>query len=148
MIIESLQNALSMTHLEMNEIDGMVAVPSLSNPHFMEAHYIATKCNLLPKKKFNCTTLDVGGASPVSGIINAKRLIEQNNSHLVAVVGGDSVSSLSTEEFLLRADTTCQNPSKSLPSPVIPLQYNRVAEWHMKKYGLERKHLAMAALLM
>lgn len=51
------------------------------------------------------------------------------------VSSGDAVSSLPTEEFLRRADTGCADPDGSLPSPVIPHGYDRVAQWHMNAYG-------------
>lgn len=45
----------------------------------------------------------------------------------MAVVAGDAVSSLSTEEFLRRADESCRNPDDPNSSPVIPNGYNRIA---------------------
>jgi hypothetical protein len=60
-------------------------------------------------------------------------MIESNVAEVVAVVAGDAVSSLSTEEFLRRADESCKNPDDPLQrTPVIPNGYNRVAEWQCK----------------
>ena len=77
------------------------------------------------------------------------------------------MSSLPTEEFLRRADQGCAAPDGSLPSPVIPHGYDRVAQWHMDTYGCKlvlratmcesnrniyravtREQLAMTAVLM
>eukprot|EP00474_Spongospora_subterranea_P002799 CRZ03257.1 hypothetical protein [Spongospora subterranea] len=66
----------------------------------------------------------------------------------VAVVAGDAVSSLTKEEFLKRADRSCQDPSKSLPSPCIPHGYDRVAQWQSLTYGTKREQLAMCSVLM
>ena len=40
---EALQRALSRSGLKLKDLDGLVAVPSLSHPHFLEAHHFATK---------------------------------------------------------------------------------------------------------
>ena len=67
----------------------------------------------------------------------------------MAVVAGDSIASLSTEEFLLRADVGCRNPRDPGSSPIIPHGYNRYAEWHLRTYKETRRaHLAMVPCLM
>ncbi len=68
----------------------------------------------------------------MSGLLEAARMIENNIAEVVAVVAGDAVSSLSTEEFLKRADESCRNPEDPHSSPVIPNGYNRIAEWQCK----------------
>jgi acetyl-CoA acetyltransferase len=75
-------------------------------------------------------------------------MIENNVAPVVAVVAGDAVCSLSTEEFLKRADESCRNPEDPHSSPVIPNGYNRIAEWQCKTYGTTREQLAMCAVLM
>jgi len=67
---------------------------------------------------------------------------------VVAVVAGDSVASLSSEEFLKKADGSVQNNLRPLPSPVIPNGYNRVSEWQVKNHGVTREQLAMVSSLM
>ncbi len=49
-------------------------------------------------------TIDTGGAGPVTGILEAVRMIRMDWCETVAVVAGDAVSSLTKEEFLKRAD--------------------------------------------
>lgn len=63
-------------------------------------------------------------------------MINMNWCDVVAVVAGDAVSSLNREEFLKRADQTCKDPAGELKSPVIPNGYDKVARYHMEKYGL------------
>jgi len=72
-------------------------------------------------------TIDTGGAGPVSGLLEARRMILSEGCQAVAVVAGDAVSSLDTAEFLKRADQGFNRHSE-LPSPCIPHGYNRVAE--------------------
>jgi hypothetical protein len=98
-------------------LNGLIAIPSLAEPHFMEAHYLATQIGLLPHKDVLVRTIDTGGAGPVSGLLEATRLVETGQCTAVAVVAGDAVSSLSKEEFLKRADQGCQDPDQSLTSP-------------------------------
>ena len=114
----------------------------------VQAHYLATQMGLLPHKNVLARTIDTGGAGPVTGLLEASRLIESGHCDAVAVVAGDAVSSLSRDEFLARADQTCQAPDKSLPSPVIPSGYDRVAQWQMQTYGLTREQLAMCVVMM
>ena len=39
----ALHAALSSCGLAVDDLDGLIAVPSLSHPHFMEAHFLATQ---------------------------------------------------------------------------------------------------------
>ena len=144
----ALERALAQAGLPLRELGGLVAIPSLSDPHFMEAHYLATQMGLLPRKDVIVRTIDTGGAGPVTGLLEAVRLIERGWCEVVAVVAGDAVSTLPTEEFLIRADRSCRDPEGELPSPVIPHGYDRVAQWQMHTYGTTREQLAMCSVLM
>lgn len=108
LIKSSLISALNSTDLTLSHLDGLITVPSLAEPKFMEAHSLATKLNLFPNPRFHAKTIDVGGAGPVSCLLEAKRLITQKEHHLVAVVAGDTITSLSPSEYLKRAESgTC-----------------------------------------
>lgn len=144
----ALELALAQAGIKLRQVDGLIAIPSLADPHFMEAHYFATQTGLLPRKDVLVRTIDTGGAGPVTGLIEAARMIEQQVCEVVAVVAGDAVSSLPREEFLNRADQTCRDPEGTLPSPVIPHAYDRVARWQMDTYGVTREQLAMCSVLM
>merc|ERR1712185_839625 len=100
----ALHNALISSGLKLGDLDGLVAVPSLSDPHFMEAHYLATRVGLLPHDGVRVRTIDTRGAGPVSGLLEAVRMVKMERCQAVAVVAGDAVSSLDTAEFLQRAD--------------------------------------------
>ena len=145
---EALQTALGSSGLKLKDLDGLVAVPSLSHPHFMEAHFLATRTGLLPHSNVRVRTIDTGGAGPVSGLLEAVRMVEYERCQAVAVVAGDAVSSLDSAEFLRRADETCRNPDMPLPSPCIPNGYDRVARWHMANGHVTREQLAMVSVLM
>jgi hypothetical protein len=81
-------------------------------------------------------TIDTGGAGPVSGLLEARRMVLSEGCDAVAVVAGDAVSSLDTADFLARADQGF-NRQSNLPSPCIPHGYNRVAEcvWPTQSAG-------------
>lgn len=145
---EALERALGSAGLGLADLDGLVAVPSLSDPHFMEAHFLATQVGLLPRRGVRVRTIDTGGAGPVSGLLEATRMVRSERCQAVAVVAGDAVSSLATDEFLRRADQGCRDPSGVLPSPCIPNGYGRIAEWQQKTYGVTREQLAMVSVLM
>ncbi len=66
----------------------------------------------------------------------------------VAVVAGDTVRQLSSDEFLRRADQTCYHPSSGLSSPVIPSGYDRVARYQMDRFGVTRTELAACSAAM
>ncbi len=114
----------------------------------MEAHHLATEVGLLPNKNRMVRTIDTGGAGPVSGLLEAYRMIRVEQCEAVAVVAADAVSGIPTDEFLRRADATCQNNAGTLPSPVIPRCYDRIAQWHMATYGVTRAQLAAVSVLM
>ena len=143
-----LERALASAGVRLRQLDGIVAVPSLSEPRFMEAHYLATRMGLLPHKGLVARTIDTGGAGPISGLLEADWMVRTQGLDLVAVVAGDAVSSLGTEEFLRRADAGCADSEGSLPSPVIPNGYNRIAQWAIDSGSVTREQLAMASVLM
>jgi acetyl-CoA acetyltransferase len=149
----ALQSALGQTGIAMSDLDGLIAVPSLSHPHFMEAHYLATKIGMLPQNDVVVRTVDTGGASPITALLEARRMIMNEDCKAVAITAGDSVGSMDSDLFLERADAGCR-PShvksgpQYLPSPVIPHGYSRVTEYHMEKFGTTREQLAMCSVLM
>jgi hypothetical protein len=72
----ALHSALGSLNLKVSDINGLIAVPSLAEQHFMEAHYLATQIGLLPGKSVIIRTVDTGGAGPVTGLLEAKRMVE------------------------------------------------------------------------
>jgi hypothetical protein len=40
---QALEQALANANVNLGQIDGLIAVPSLSHPHFMEAHHIGIR---------------------------------------------------------------------------------------------------------
>ncbi|ORY46836.1 hypothetical protein BCR33DRAFT_848887 [Rhizoclosmatium globosum] len=155
---QALDSALQSVNLQRKDITGLIAIPSLAAPHFMEVS-CASLCNsswtssgqtcpVSNNRHWRCW--------PVTGLLSATRMVTEQNHNLVAVVAGDSVKGLDSEEFLKRADATCGGPDadnlpadyEPLPSPVIPNGYDRVARYQMKKYGLTRNQLAACSALM
>jgi len=151
---DALQRALASSGLHLSDLDGLVAVPSLADPRFMEAHYLATRIGLLPghprrqRAPVRVRTIDTGGAGPVSGLLEAVRMVRTERCRAVAVVAGDAVASLDAADFLSRADSTCQDPAATLPSPCIPHGYDRVARWQIGMRRATREQLAMCSVLM
>mmetsp|Transcript_24429 Transcript_24429/g.36250 ORF Transcript_24429/g.36250 Transcript_24429/m.36250 type:complete len:409 (-) Transcript_24429:186-1412(-) len=145
---EAVEAALSSAKLELRQIDGLVAVPSLSNPHFMQAHHLATTMSLLPNFGVQVKTMDTGGAGPITALLEAVQMIQYDGCKAVVVAAGDAVSSLPTSDFLARADKGCSDPSGDLKSPVIPHGYDRIAKWQMETHGVTREQLAMVSVLM
>lgn len=146
--IQALETALGNAGVKLKQLDGLIAVPSLSEPRFMQAHYLATQMNLLPHKGVVCRTIDTGGAGPVSALLAAERLIRVEGLDLVAICAGDAVSSMNTADFLREADAGCNNPKAPIQSPVIPTAYNRIAAWQTASTELTREQLAMVPVLM
>jgi len=149
----ALQSALSQAQITLEDVDGLVAVPSLSHPRFLEAHHFATKIGMLPKNDTAVRTIDTGGAGPVTALLEAQRMIMNENCQAVAIVAGDSVGGMSGEAFLARADAGCRpehitSGPQFLPSPVIPHGYARCSMYHREKYGTTREQLAMVSVLM
>ena len=88
---QALGLAMADARIQQDQIHGLIAVPSLAEPHFMEAHYVATQMNLLPSKSRRIVrTLDSGGAGPIASLLEAKRMILMEGCDVVAVVAGFS----------------------------------------------------------
>ncbi|KAJ3067527.1 hypothetical protein HDU98_009245 [Podochytrium sp. JEL0797] len=156
---QSLDLALASVGCKQTDITGLIAIPSLAAPHFMEAHYFGTQVGLLPGsgRHVACRTIDTGGAGPVAALLSATRMVAEQGHDLVAVVAGDAVKGLDSKEFLKRADATCSpewdpevsvNEYDPLTSPVIPNGYDRVARYQMLKFGVTRNQLAACSALM
>ena len=156
---QALEVAMNSIGLRVDQLDGLITVPSLSETRFMDAHYLATRMGILPNKSeggIMVKTLDTGGAGPVTALLEADNLIKHRGYHLVAVVAGDAVASMSTEDFLRGADEGCSEPGERIggnmgmggKGPVIPMGYNRVAEWKMEQGDVTREQLAMVSVLM
>lgn len=158
MIGQVLQGALKQSQLTVKDLDGLVAVPSLQGDHFMEAHYQATALGLFGKgheqRSLRCRTLDTGGAGPVSALLEAERMIQAEGLECVAVVAADAVGSMTSEEFLGKADDiffklgrTLGQSEDSVKSPAIPHGYDSITQYQMRYYGLKRTQLQMAVSL-
>lgn len=148
----ALENALkSMTNLRSDQLDGLISVPSLAEGRFMDAHYLATHMSLLPNKSnrgMTVKTIDTGGASPITALLEADNMIKNQGYSLVAIVAGDAVASMPTEEFLRRANEGCADPIRNVEGPVIPLGYNNIAQWQLARGTVTRNQLAMVSVLM
>ncbi len=150
----ALQDGLARASLRLRDLDGLIAVPSLSHPHFLEAHHFATKVGLLPKDDVVVRTLDTGGAGPITALLEAKRMVESESCQAVAIVAGDAVGGMDSPTFLERADAGCrpshvdESSPQFLPSPVIPHGYARCTNYHMERFGTTREQLAMVSVLM
>ena len=143
LVQQALAGALRRAGLDLGQLDGLLSCPSLADQRFMWAHHIATECGVLPaagKRGVHVATIDNGGASPVSMLLQARALVESGQRSAVAVVAGDSIASLDPKEFLLRADATClapppprrtDTPFVELRAPAIPYGYAHCAEAHM-----------------
>jgi acetyl-CoA acetyltransferase len=158
MIGQVLRGALQQTQLSLLDLDGLVAVPSLQADHFMEAHYQATALGLFGKghenRPFRCRTLDTGGAGPISALLEAERMILAEGLECVAVVAADAVGSMSSEQFLAKADDIFFKlgrelgyPAGSVKSPAIPHGYDRITQYQMRHHKLKREQLQMVVSL-
>ena len=150
----ALRAALAQASLRLRDLDGLLAVPSLSHPRFMAAHHIATEVGLLPKGGVVVRTLDTGGAGPITALLEAKRMVESEACRAVAIVAGDAVGGMDSPTFLERADAGCrplradESSPEFLRSPVIPHGYARCTRYHMDRFGTTREQLAMVSVLM
>mmetsp|Transcript_42932 Transcript_42932/g.96486 ORF Transcript_42932/g.96486 Transcript_42932/m.96486 type:complete len:437 (+) Transcript_42932:19-1329(+) len=152
---------------EAQELHGLIAVPSLSDPSFMQAHQYASRLGLFPSRRLVVRTVDTGGAGPISAISEALPMIQNGWADTIAILASDAVLSLDSKEFERRASgavsggkqkdsSTAQKEGgdaqkegeKKRRGPLIPLGYDRVAQWQMSKYGVTREQLAMVPVLM
>ena len=134
-------------------IDGLVTVPSLSEALFLDAHHLASRIGIVPSSHPHgviVRTIDTGGAGPISALLQADRMIKYEGCSLVAIVAGDAVASMPSAEFLRRADDACRpdDAENSTMSPIIPLGYNKFAEWYIGQGCVTREQLAMVPVLM
>jgi acetyl-CoA acetyltransferase len=145
---EALQLAFADAHVTAKDVGVLIAMPSLSSGHFMQAHYLATTLQLTAANpSMLLKTVDTGGASPISAIGAALGFFRRMPKLQTAVVvTSDAVHSLSSAEFAKRSNESI--PSPHLAEPRIPHGYDFYAQWQMKRYGLKREQLAMVPVIM
>ncbi|RNF08688.1 putative 3-ketoacyl-CoA thiolase [Trypanosoma rangeli] len=145
--VEALRAALRDANMEMRDLDGLVAVPSLASPQFMQAHHLATVSGLVREnKELVLRTIDTGGAGPITALGTAGNFIRNGWAHNVAIVASDTVLSLCGSTFAERSNASVAG--SDLAKPCIPHGYDRCAQWYMQHYGLKREQLAMVPVLM
>ncbi|KAL7702979.1 nonspecific lipid-transfer protein [Lotmaria passim] len=145
---EALQLAFADACIAAEDVGALIATPSLSSGHFMQAHYLATAFQLTSANpKMLLKTIDTGGASPISAIGAALDFFRRMpRLQTAVVVASDAVHSLSSAEFARRSSESI--PSLHLAEPHIPHGYDFYAQWQMKRYGLRREQLAMVPVIM
>lgn len=145
---EALQLAFADARVAAKDVGALIATPSLSSGHFMQAHYLATSFQLtVENPKMLLKTVDTGGASPISAIGAAMDLFRRMPQlQTVVVVASDAVHSLPSAEFAKRSNESI--PSPHLAEPHIPNGYDFYARWQMKRYGVTREQLAMVPVIM
>ena len=151
MIRPLLDSALRESGLSSRDVEGLIAVPSMADNHFMEAHFHATELGLFSScleedRPLRCKTIDTGGAGPVSAVLEAERMICHGGLDCVAVVAADCVGSMDSASFLEKADGIFLKNS-SLTSPAIPSGYDRVTKYQMDTFGITRDQLRMVVSL-
>lgn len=141
----SLERALADASVNLKDLHCVVSGISLTDHRFMTAHSFSTRVGLLPGEDVIVKTIDVGGATPVSALLEATDLIENEGVDVAALVFGDRVKSMDTKAFLDLADRGYAN---DLPSPVVPHGYDRVARHFVAKGTLTERQLAMVPVVM
>jgi acetyl-CoA acetyltransferase len=145
--LNALDGALASAGMSKHDVHGLIAIPSLANPHFMQAHHFATVTGLIQaNQKMVLRTIDTGGAGPISAMATAVNMIRMDWCETVAIVASDAVLSLQADEFLRRADESVEGCK--LPSPSIPHGYDTYARYQMREFGVTREQLAMVPVLM
>ena len=143
-----LTRALDEAKLRIQDIDGLIAVPSLREKHFMEAHYHATQLDMFSERPhLRCKTIDTGGAGPVSALLEGTRMIKYEGLECVAIVAADTVGSMASDEFLQKVDKIFTQLDPQTPSPAIPHGYELLTDYHMRTHGIRRNQLRMAVCL-
>ena len=95
LVKQALTSALRHAGMRLEELDGFLSCPALADQRFMWAHHLASDCGVLPspsRRGVQVVTIDNGGASPVSMLLQARALVESGQCRAVAVVAGDSIS--------------------------------------------------------
>jgi acetyl-CoA acetyltransferase len=136
------------------QLDGVITHATLER-NLMLAHYLAGNLGLR-NDKILAKTIDCGGASPVSCLIEAAELIKRGKLNAIAVLGGDVVGSLDSNEFMslsagvsrnwVKREHGPQRQETKLP-PIYAL-YDAVAQWSIFYMGTTREQLAMVPILM
>ncbi|MBI4114654.1 MAG: thiolase family protein [Candidatus Niyogibacteria bacterium] len=122
-------------------IDALIVVPPTIGDKGATSTVIASELGILSSLSVYLTD-PMMGAGPISALDFAVKLIRMNVVRAVAVVAGDSFTSLGGKEMLKRMGETINHPDyQDFSQPIVPILYDQVAQWHMKKYGVPRERL-------
>lgn len=146
MVSDVFSRALKASGIAAHEIEGFVGIPALAELRFLEGHYLATKLGLFDDGGPVTRTVDTCGASPVTALLEADRMIRYEGLDVVAVASGDVVGSMSSKEFLAKAETTSGDRGV-LESPAIVHGYDKVMRYQCENFDLTRTQARMVVAL-
>jgi acetyl-CoA acetyltransferase len=136
--------AIADAGLAADDVDGVLAAYSFTQPHLMLASAFCEYMGLRPS--FN-TAIQSGGATACSGIMLAAALVESGQCRHVLVVTGDNRLTGLPPGGAAAMLAQVGHPEFEQPYGLsVPAAYALVAQRYMHEYGVTAEHLAAIAV--
>ncbi len=141
---QAARRAIEDAGLTPDRIDGLLTAYSMTEPYFMLGSVMAEYLGLQPRF---CSSLVVGGASPLVMLHHAAQAIRAGAAETVLVCAGENRATGMTRDAAVAALSAVGHPYFEAPYGVgIPSLYAMVANAYMARYGTRREEMAAVAV--
>jgi acetyl-CoA acetyltransferase len=145
---EAARAAIADAGLGFDDIDGVIALPSRTQPAMMPAVAVAQYLGLRPRFT---ATVDLAGASGVALVQGAAQSLGAGACRNILCVAGQNLLSWQSRGAAVQAmaEAGPAHPQFEVPhGPLVPSLYALVAQRHMHEYGTTREQMAAVAVTM
>jgi acetyl-CoA acetyltransferase len=141
---QAAQRAMVDSGLRPSQIDGLLTAYSFTEPYFMLGSVLAEYLGLRPRF---CSSLVLGGASPLGMLHHAAQAVTTGAANYVLVCAGENRATGMSRDDAVSALAAVGHPYFEAPHGVgIPSLYALVANAYMAKYGTTREQMAAVAV--
>jgi acetyl-CoA acetyltransferase len=144
--VRAVELALADASMQVTDIDAVYAGYASTLQHLMPANLLAERTGIRPKI---AAGYSVGGATGLSMLAAAARLIRSGDAHAVLVAGGEDRASGTTATSATQRLAQVGHPTLEVPTGcTIPGYYALLASNYLWRYGLAPNSLAPVAVQM
>lgn len=134
------QEAMADAGLGPPDIDGVISGYALTHPHLMPANLVAELLGIQPQV---CFGMSAGGATGLSMVAEAVRVLETSDLDAVLVVAGEDRASGQSRQQSTDALAQVGHPRYEVPlGGTVPAYYALLASQYLWRYGLRQDALA------
>lgn len=140
--------ALRDAGMEWDELDGLITTAPLIGAFSRHAVSLAEMLGVAEQLE-HCATVQLGGASPLAGLVDAFRLVETGTCRAVLVVAADTPRTGQERQQSVATFSSMRHPAWERPFGMLNVSaYGLLAQAYLNRYGLPQDALASIPVAM